>query len=96
VSSQGDVIQGRFERAIDGDDEGSEGNVEFATTRPLFAEDDRLLQELREQDVQINAQPIDSGRSFLGDLLLFFGPTLLLVGLFVILMRRAGGGGAAA
>jgi cell division protease FtsH len=91
VNAQGDVIQGRFEQPYDGPDEGTESAEEFQTTRPLFAEDDRILQELRANDVEINARPIDSGRSFFGDLLLFFGPTLLLVGLFVLLMRRAGG-----
>jgi len=96
VNAQGDVIQGQFQRAIDGPDEGREGSVDFQTTRPLFAEDDRILQEMRENDVEINARPIDSGRSFFGDLLLFFGPTLLLVGLFILLMRRAGGAGGAA
>ncbi len=32
---------------------------------------------------------MDNGRSLLADILLFFGPTLLLVGLFVFLARRA-------
>ena len=44
----------------------------------------------------MNAKPPEQGRSFLANLLLGFGPTLLLVGLFVWLARRARRQGAAA
>jgi cell division protease FtsH len=40
----------------------------------------------------VNAKPPDTGPGFLVQLLLGFGPTILLVLLFVMLMRRAAGG----
>ena len=49
--------------------------------------------------VEVNARPIDEGRGFLATLLLSFGPTLLIVGLFIYFIRRsaaAAGGGALA
>jgi len=91
ISSQGDVIQGRFKRPVDSTDQGSEARETFQTTRPTFAEDDGIVRLLEREDVEVNARPIDEGRSFIADMLLFFGPTLLLVGLFILLMRRAGG-----
>ncbi len=47
-----------------------------------------------EKDVEVNATPVDEGRSLIATLLLSFGPVILLVLLFVVLMRRAAGGGA--
>ena len=41
--------------------------------------------------MQINAKSTSSSRSLLAELLLGFGPTLLIVGLFVLLARRARG-----
>ena len=38
----------------------------------------------------VNAQPLDTGTPWWQSLLLFFGPTLLFVGLLFFLMRRAG------
>ena len=88
VSSKGDTIQGRFRRDIRYP-AGPKGKVthRFRTERPAFA-DDRLLGLLLEKNVVVNARPPDA-RSLLATLLLGFGPTLLLVGLFVLMMRRA-------
>ena len=52
----------------------------------------RALRATREHDVIVQAKPINSG-GLLVNLLLGFGPVILLVGLFVFLARRAGGGG---
>jgi cell division protease FtsH len=65
----------------------------FSTRRPEFAANDNLWQLLTEKNVQVSAKP-PPGPSLLERLLLGFGPTLLLVGLFVLLARRASGGGA--
>ena len=88
VSSKGDTIQGEFRRDVRYP-KGEKGKVthQFETERPAFA-DDRLLELLLEEDVTVNAKPPES-RSLLTTLLFGFGPTLLLVGLFVLLMRRA-------
>jgi cell division protease FtsH len=93
VNATGDDVQGEFEKAVDSPtDDDEEGKKEFATTLPAFVDTEQLSKELREKDVTVNAEPIDQGRSFLAEILLFFGPTLLLVGLFIFLMRRAAGG----
>jgi cell division protease FtsH len=92
VTSEGDEIEGRFKRAVKFPP-GSEGagSTRFETTRPAFA-DDELLGMLIGQDVVVNARPVEEGRSFLLTLLLGFGPTILLVLLFVLLARRMAGG----
>jgi cell division protease FtsH len=94
VNAQGDIIQGEFRRATKPPDaeEGVDPAEAFETTRPTFAEDDELLQLLIREEVEVNARPVDTGRSALFDFLLFFGPTILLVGLFIYFIRRAAGG----
>jgi cell division protease FtsH len=92
VNATGDDVQGKFEKPIDSRDEDKQAREEFATTLPAFVDTEQLSRQLREQDVTVNAEPIDEGRSPLFQLLLFFGPTLLLVVLFIFLMRRAAGG----
>jgi cell division protease FtsH len=89
VNSQGETIQGSFRHVITYP-AGKGGKVThlFKTERPAFA-DDQLLQILLSKNVSINAKPIATGGSLLSELLLGFGPTLLLVGLFVLMMRGA-------
>ena len=96
VNSKGDVIQGKFKEETKFEDEGPA--KEFETVRPTFAQDDELLKLLLANDVEVNARPVDEGRSFLATLLISFGPTLLIVGLLVWFLRRASmaGGGALA
>jgi cell division protease FtsH len=90
VNANADVIQGEFRRATSFGDQ--EADTLFETVRPTFAEDDRLLQDLIRRDVQVNASPIDQGNSLLTNFLFFFGPTILLVALFVWFARRAAAG----
>ncbi|HEV2061985.1 MAG TPA: ATP-dependent zinc metalloprotease FtsH, partial [Solirubrobacteraceae bacterium] len=93
VNAQGDIVQGEFRKAVDSPtDEDSEGSERFETTLPAFVDAERLSRLLEEEDVQVNARPIDEGRGTLFQILLFFGPTLLLVGLIIFIMRRAAGG----
>jgi cell division protease FtsH len=47
---------------------------------------------LRQKGVVVNAKSPTTGSSVLVTILLYFGPTLLLVPLFVWMMRRAAGG----
>ncbi|HMO00831.1 MAG TPA: ATP-dependent zinc metalloprotease FtsH [Miltoncostaeaceae bacterium] len=91
VTSRGDTIQGEFKTAVTYPAGSDHTNSAFETQRPAFA-DDQLLQLLIDQDVVVNAEPIDEGRSLLATILLSFGPVILLVLLFVLLMRRAAGG----
>ena len=89
ISSRGDTVQGDFKRAVDDAEH-------FETEVPTFANDEQLARLLEENGVTVNAKPPEE-RPLLQTLLFSFGPTLLLVGLFVFFMRRAaqqaGGGG---
>ncbi len=91
VTSQGDTIQGTFKKEVTYPEGSDDRDTDFETERPAFA-DDELLQLLIDQDVVVNAEPVDDGRSLLATLLLSFGPVILLVLLFVFLARRAAGG----
>jgi cell division protease FtsH len=88
VASQGDVIQGDFKKKFTFQ---GKSNTRFATVQPAFSSDDQLLQLLIKQNVEVNATSVDQPRSFLVQLLVGFGPTLLLIGLFVLIARRAAG-----
>jgi cell division protease FtsH len=90
ITSTEDAIEGRFREEVKyppGKD--GEEVTRFRTHRPSFAEDD-LFQLLEEKGVEVNARPTP-GPSLLERLLLGFGPTFLLLGLFVLMARRAGG-----
>jgi cell division protease FtsH len=97
VTSTGDTIEGDFKRKT-APPKGVSGSpsTHFKTERPAFA-DDGLIDLLLQKNVVINAHPIDQGQPLWQTLLFGFGPTLLIVGLFVLLARRAqaaaGGGG---
>jgi cell division protease FtsH len=64
----------------------------FETTIPAFANEVQLSSLLQNNDVVIEAEPVNEGRGFLLNLILGFGPVILLVALFVWLSRRAAGG----
>ena len=66
----------------------------FTTERPAFAEDN-LFAQLQATRVPVNATPPDSGPPVWLQLLLGFGPALLLVWLLVSVARRSGGAGGA-
>jgi cell division protease FtsH len=89
-----DAIDGQFKNPVrvPVDDEQREV-TRFSTRRPEFAANDNLWELLTEHNVQVSAEP-PPGPSLLERLLLGFGPTLLLVGLFVLLARRASAGAA--
>ena len=99
ISSQGDSIEGELESEATYDPPGDAEPVQvtsFETEVPAFIDPAELTKSLAEQDVVINAEPPDTGRSLLPTLLLGFLPTILLVGFFVWLYRRqmgSGGGG---
>jgi cell division protease FtsH len=96
VTSKGDDIQGVFKVKVDPQDSKHKPETKFKTFRPAFApSNETLLAQLQAKGVIVNAKPLDNGRSLWADILLFFGPTLLIVGLFIVIARRAGGGGAA-
>jgi cell division protease FtsH len=97
ISSTGDSIQGEFNKAVKypADDKSATATVNFSTQVPSFADNAMLSKLLEEHDVTIDAKSPDSGPSFLTSLIFGFGPTILLVALFIFLMRRAAGGAGA-
>jgi len=98
ITSRGTAIQGEFRAKVryPPGDAKAEQTTRFSTEVPEFADQPALLKQLQQNNVTINAKPPDAGRPFWENLLLGFGPTLLLVGLFVYFIRRAAasGGGA--
>jgi cell division protease FtsH len=88
ISSRGETLQGDFRRKVDGAEH-------FKTEVPTFADTRQLSRLLQEKNVTVNAKP-PSERSFWQTLIFSFGPTILIVALFIWLFRRAakaGGGG---
>jgi cell division protease FtsH len=90
-----DAIDGQFKNPVRVPvDDQTEEVTRFSTRRPSFAADDNLWELLTKHKVEVSAEP-PPGPSLLERILLGFGPTLLLVGLFVLLARRATAGGTA-
>ncbi len=93
ISSQGDAIQGTFRQPVTYPSDGSATAsqvTDFSTQLPAFA-DPGLETLLDQQGVIINAKPISQPGNPLLNVLLGFGPTLLLIGAFVWISSRAGG-----
>src|SRR4051794_32843903 len=93
ISSKGEEIQGDFKKAVTyppGKD--AKQVVKFQTVRPEFG-DDGLTSALLNHNVPVNAHKVDTGTPLWQTLIFGFGPTILLVGLFIALMRRASSGG---
>jgi cell division protease FtsH len=91
VTSVGSAIQGTF-RAEVTPDEGEDPATMFVTERPALG-DDRVIDTLLAKGVKVNAQPLDRSAPFWQNLLFGFGPTILLVGLFVAMFKRGAAGG---
>jgi cell division protease FtsH len=89
ISSTGETLQGEFEDDVRYEDESA---AKFRSEIPTFANERELADLLEEQDVVVNARS-PSDRPILLTILLGFGPTILLVALFVYFFRRASGGG---
>ncbi len=92
ISSKGTTIQGDFRNEVKYPDATAKATRLFVTEIPAFADNKQLLTLLQSKHVTINAKAPSSGGSTFWTILLAFGPTILLVVLFVWLMRRAAGG----
>jgi len=93
ISSQGDTIQGSFASRVryPPNTAKATSTTLFTTEVPAFWNGEQLVALLQSRGVQVNAQAASTGSSLLGEILLGFGPTLLLVGLFILFARRGGG-----
>ena len=95
ISSKGDQIQGTFRTKIryPPNDQAATPTTLFSTQVPAFWNNNALTALLQSKGVQVNAQNPNSGTSVVAEILLGFGPTLLLIALFYWLARRASAGG---
>ncbi len=96
ISSTGASIQGEFKSDVTYPARGEKDSVtskEFSTEVPLFADSDQLDRLLQDNDVVINAKAPDDGPGLLVQILLGFGPVILIILLFVMLSRRMAGAG---
>ena len=91
ISSKADTIQGTFKTSVKypPSDSKATATTLFSTQVPSFWNNNELTTLLRSQGVEVNAKNPNPGTSILAEVLFGFGPTLLLVGLFVLL-RAAG------
>jgi len=100
ISSKSGTIDGTFKSKVTypPNDKNAKPTTLFATQVPSFWNTNELTTQLRDQKVQVNAQNPNPGTSLLAELLLGFGPTLLLFGVIYFIARRAirAGGGAGA
>ena len=94
ISSKGDSISGTFKTKLryPPTDTKETATTLFSTQVPSFWNNTQLAALLRSEKVQVNAQSTSTQESLLAEILLGFGPTLLIVGLFVLLARRMQGG----
>ncbi len=96
ITSTGDTIEGTFTRKTSYTPTGSKTAEQvdrFTTQRPSFA-DDNLFAQLQANGVPVNANPPDAPAPIWQQLLVGFGPTLLLVGLLFWVTRRVASGAA--
>jgi cell division protease FtsH len=91
IASKGDTIQGKFKSKLryPESDKKATPTKEFATQVPSFWNGSQLSALLQEKGVRINAESTTTSESLLAEILLGFGPTLLIVGLFVLIYKRA-------
>ncbi len=89
ITSTGNTIEGDFKQKT-APPAGMSGSpsVAFKTELPTFVDNASLDSLLATHHVVINAEPPDTGTSVWVEVLLGFGPTLLLVGLFIFISRR--------
>jgi len=98
ITASGDQIQGRFKQPVSYSAPNTSPAVQvtdFSTVQPTFS-DPGLETELQQQGVVVNATSLDQTTPWWLNLLLGFGPTILLIGGFLWLTNRAGqaaGGG---
>jgi cell division protease FtsH len=97
ISTKADAVEGTFHKKVryPARSKTVKPTTLFATQVPTFWTNSQLTAELEAQGVAITATSPTTSESVLEELLLGFGPTLLLVGIFVLIFRRAAksGGG---
>jgi cell division protease FtsH len=95
ISAKGATVQGIFRDAVRYPSDAATATTSFATEIPEFANSNALIALLQSKGVEIKATPPSTGNPLLVSLLLWFGPVLLIVLLFVWMRRSGGLGGVA-
>jgi len=97
IATKGDTVQGTFKAKLryPPTNKKATPTKQFATEIPTFWNGSQLSTLLKEKGVEVNAKSTAQSTSVLAELLLGFGPTLLIVGLFVLIARRAAKAGGA-
>jgi cell division protease FtsH len=94
TTSTGTAVQGTFRHAVRfPNNSGGTRSTEFSTEIPEFADAAALARLLENHGVVINAKPLETGAPLWETILFGFGPTLVLIGLFVWVFRRSASGG---
>ena len=88
--ARGDSIEGQLRKAAALPGQQDRTYQQFTTERPTFATDD-LLTELTTGGATVRATPLVQQRGILTNLLISFGPLLLLIGFYVWMFRRQQG-----
>jgi cell division protease FtsH len=88
ITSKGTAIQGTFTQKLSYNR--AKPTTRFMTQIPAFADNNALSKLLQDNNVTVNAQPLDTGGPWWQNLLLGFGPTILFILLLFWLFRRAG------
>jgi cell division protease FtsH len=96
ISSTGGAIKGTFKEKVryPANDSKATPTTLFATQVPSFWNTNQLTDELTSQGVQVNAKNPNPGTSLVTELLVGFGPTLLLFAIIYFFIRRAARSGA--
>jgi cell division protease FtsH len=94
ITTTGNTVDGTFTAKVTypATDKNAVATTLFETEVPTFWNHDALTTLLQDNGVQVNAKSTATHTSVLAEILLGFGPTLLLVGLFVLFARRAQAG----
>jgi cell division protease FtsH len=92
VFARGNTIEGTLKSPAPIPGKKSGTYQRFTTERPVFAQDN-LLAQLKRSGATVRATPVDAQRGVLGNLLISFGPILLLVGFYYWLYKRQMSGG---
>src|SRR4051812_29878177 len=94
IKTQGASVEGEFKNEVKFPNDKADAVKNFETELPSFViyNNGGLNKLLSDHKVTTSATPINDGRGFFTNLILGFGPVILLVVLFVWLSRRAAGG----
>jgi cell division protease FtsH len=95
LSTKGESVQGTFTAKVryPPNSKSATPTTLFATQIPSFWNGSQLETLLISKGVAVEAQSTTATTSLLAEILLGFGPTLLIIGIFVLIARRAAAGG---